>query len=317
MRCLALAMALRERGARSVFVVEPGGAAIMHRFGPRPGAGFGVVEVDPEVRLLVANSLGADAAVFDNYHWDAEAEAGVTAPIVMAIDDLADRPHRVNLLLDPGYGREVANYAALVGSGTQLLLGPSYALVRPGFVRTEPKSVPETVSRVFISFGLSDIEGVAARVVRELMQQAPEVCFDVAVAGNAESLPALLAMAAANRCLTVHIDADTAPLMRAADAAVGAGGAMTWERRALGLPSLAVIVADNQRATIQRLAADGVLLAVDLHKPEFETRMAETFARLLDPVIRRAMIDNPLAPCDGQGAARAAEVFLEMIAGVS
>ena len=308
-RCLALALALKAKGARCVFVAGPDGAAILQRF----GAGFDcIVTPDDPARLARLNALGAEAAVLDNYALGAGFEGALSAPVVMAVDDLADRDHAVQLLLDAAYGRAAADYTARA-PGAKLLLGPDYALLRPGFER-QPRPVPDTLARLFISFGLSDVEGVTARVVRRLLALAPDAAIDVAVADGAQSLPALRGLAVADPRLIVHIDADTAPLMRGADAGVGAGGAMTWERRAAGLPSLAVIVAENQRPGIEALAREGVVLAVDLKSPTFDADFDAAFFRLADPAQRRAMIDNPHAACDGRGAERAADALLAAIA---
>ena len=309
MRCLALAMALQAKGAHCVFVVGPEGVAILHRF----GGGFDCdIAQDEVARLARLNALGAEAVVVDDYTLGADFERALSASAVMAIDDLADRDHAVQLLLDPAYGRVADHYAARA-PGVKLLLGPAYALLRPGFER-KSRLVPDTLARLFVSFGLSDVEGVTGRLVHRLLALAPETVIDVAVADGAQSLPVLRDLAAADPRLALHIDAASAPLMRAADAGVGAGGAMTWERRAVGLPSLAVIVAENQRPGIEALAREGVLLAVDLKAPTFETDFDAAFAKLQIPAQRRVMIDSPHAPCDGRGAERAARALLEAIA---
>ena len=309
MRSVALAMALQAKGARCVFVVGPEGLAILERF----GAPFECVTAEDDAsRLAKVDALAAKAVVVDDYALGADFEGELSAPVVMAIDDLADRPHQANILLDPGYGRVEADYADLA-PGAALLLGPDYALLRPGFERRESE-IPDALSRIFVSFGLSDVAEITGQVARRLLALAPDAYIDVAVADGAQSLPALRDLAAAQPRLALHVDAAAAPLMRAADAGVGAGGAMTWERCAIGLPSLAVVVAENQRPGIEALAREGVVLAVDLAAPTFEANFDAAFARLQDPAQRRAMIDNPHARCDGRGAGRVAEALLGAIA---
>ena len=105
---------------------------------------------------------------------------------------------------------------------------------------------------------------------------------------------------------------DVAALMGAADLAIGAGGGSTWERAALRLPTLAVIVAENQRRMIERLAQDGGLLSVDLDQPDFETALAAAYDRLQDAGLRRKLADRAAALCDGQGADRVAQALLAL-----
>jgi spore coat polysaccharide biosynthesis predicted glycosyltransferase SpsG len=248
----------------------------------------------------------------DDYGLDAAFEAALGVP-VLVVDDLADRPHACALLLDSAYGRRPEDYATRA-PGARLLLGPAFALLRAGFAGAD-RAVQPGVARVFVCFGLSDVGGVAGRAVRRLRPRLPEARFDVALAGDAASREALCALAAADPGVVLHIDADVAPLMRAADLGVGAGGGMVWERRASGLPQLVVTVADNQRPMAARLAKDGVIAAVDLADPAFDIRLVEAFDRLLDPAARQAQIDNPAGRCDGRGAERAAQALRAVVAG--
>ena len=167
--------------------------------------------------------------------------------------------------------------------------------------------------RLFVSFGLSDVGGVAARAVAAIRARFATIEIDVALASDAQSLARLEARAAADPALRLHIDASNmAPLMAVADLAVGAGGASTWERCCLGLPTLAVIVADNQRRAIQGLAKVGALLAVELDDPAFETKLTVTLDHLWEPRMRAALRTASAAVCDGGGAARVADAILAL-----
>jgi len=301
-RCLALARALEAEGADCVFVVEPLGVDLLGRLG---WTGEVIPADDAPARLAAIRAAASDAVVVDDYRLDTRFEADLPGA-VLAIDDLADRPHACRLLLDSAYGRAADDYAALA-PGADLLIGPDYALLRDGFAapRREP---PERVERVFLSFGLSDVGGIAARAVRLLRPRAPKARFDVALAADAPSVAAMRELD-----VSLHLDADVAPLMRAADLGVGAGGGMVWERRAAGLPQLVVTLADNQRPMAARLAAEGGIATVDLNQPDFDTRLAAGFTTLLAPGARRAQLDNPAARCDGLGARRAARALLEAV----
>ncbi len=302
-RALALARALEVEGANCTFVTSSLGADLLARLGWTDPVAR--AETDA-ARLEAIHAAKPDAVVVDDYGLDAGFERRLPG-VVMVIDDLADRPHACDLLLDSAYARAPADYAAWA-PGARLLLGPDYALLRQGFSapRREP---PERVGRVFVCFGLSDVGGIAARTVRVLRPLLPESAFDVALAADAPSVTSLHALD--DPRVIIHLDADVAPLIHAADLGIGAGGGMVWERRAAGLPQLIVTVADNQRPMAARLAADGVLAAVDLVSPTFEADLAAAFTRLLDPAARRAQIDCSTARCDGLGAQRAARVLLE------
>ena len=282
-----------------------------------PGA-FGVEprpQGDPRSLAALAQALDPAAVVLDDYAADAVAERMLAAPgrVLMAVDDLADRPHAVDLLLDPGYGRDAADYAALA-PGAQVLAGPAYALLRPGFGGDATAPVDGPLRRLFVSFGLSDVEGVTARAAGLARMVLPDVALDVALAAEARSLPLLRARANAGEPIALHVDTpDVAGLMRRADAALGAGGSSVWERCALGLPSLAVVVADNQRPLIEALQAQGVVIGCDLHASDFEARFVAGLEALRDPGRRRTLAERSRALCDGRGAERAARALLARI----
>ena len=182
-----------------------------------------------------------------------------------------------------------------------------------GFVSAELAATPALTPTT--PDGESDVGGVAARVYDALRSRLAGVDIDLALAGDAVSLNPLRARAETDANLILHVNAtDVVALMGRADAAIGAGGGSTWERACLGLPTLAVIVAENQRETIERLTQDGVLLSVSLDDPDFEEALNGAFDRLSDAAIRANLANGAARLCDGQGADRAAEALLARIA---
>ena len=319
MRGLALAEALHARGAVCTFALPPWGERLLQRFAAAPPAVHPLARTgEPAAIAAAVEAVGPDVLVLDDYSLAAAdlAALGRRGPLTLVIDDLADRTYACDLLVDPGYGREASDYALLVPVGCEVLAGPPYALLRAAFTRRDPLDLRPTagpVRRAFVSFGLSDVEGIAARATAQLRACAPEVRLDVALAADAASLPRLQAMAAADPALMVHVDArDVATLMQAADVAVGAGGSATWERCALGLPTLAVVVADNQREMIARLAEAGVVLAVDMAAEDFGGGLRTAFSRLCAPTVREALRRASQALCDGRGAERVAQAMIRL-----
>lgn len=315
MRCLSLAGALAARGAALTFAVGPDEARLIERFAP----GLAPDLIRPVELASTVRRGGCDGVVIDDYgvvDSDEHALRRYGCPVIMVIDDLADRAHLVDLLLDPGYGRTLADYVGLVPKHAQVLAGPRYALLRPEFarLRDEARATPDEPQRIFVSFGLSDVASVAIRAMEVIRPLATGARFDVAVSADAESLPALQAMAAADPGVVLHVETtEVADLMAQADLAVGAGGGSTWERCCLGLPSLAVIVADNQKDMIERLAEGGVVIGVDMAVRKWEHALSEGFVALLDPTRRRAMRKASLALCDGKGAELAADALMARI----
>lgn len=308
MRSLTLARALAQGGATCGFLAGPEVAAVLNAFAPD--------------MARAEDDAGFDAVVFDHYGLSAEDQRALAkGRPTLVIDDLADRPLASDLVLDSGPARKAQDYAGLVPARARLLLGPSHAPVRPAFAALREKALARRaqrtpVRRILVSLGLTDVGGITERVVGLLRPLIGEAALDVVVGGAAPSLPALRALARRDPRLVLHVDAQDMPqLTLEADLAVGAGGSTTWERCVLALPTLALILADNQAPAARALAAAGVAPCLDVAAPDFETVFAREVSDLLDNADRRAALSAASAGvCDGLGAERAAAAFLEMIA---
>lgn len=298
MRCLTLAGALAARGASCAFARTPEAADILARYAPD--------------MPLVGEDAPADLVVLDSYRMAPPTEAAwrARAGRLAVIDDLA-RPHDADLVLDPSFGREARDYSAPV-----VLAGPGYALVRPAFAAARAAALArrsEPARRCLVSLGLTDVGGITGRVAAALADSG--LALDVVVGAGAPSLRALEALAADGR-ITLHVDSDDmAGLITRADLCVGAGGSSVWERACLGLPTVTLILADNQRDMAMKLDAAGVTVALDARWPGLETRLSDAVARLVrDDALRAGLSARSAALCDGLGADRAAEGFLGLVA---
>lgn len=209
-----------------------------------------------QVKDVLASTRKAAWLVVDHYALDArwEREMRPLAEKILCIDDLANRPHECDLLLDQNFSDDPdRRYAGLVPATCQTLIGPDFSLLRPEFAYWRSKIEPREgrVGRIFLFFGGSDAANVTAKVLRALDVSkclGPDVTVDV-VTGNAnphnDEIQAVVRQMHGVRYFQ-QVD-NMAELMAKADLAIGATGAATWERSALGLPTLAVSVADNQR----------------------------------------------------------------------
>jgi len=303
MRSLTLAGALARAGAQPLFLADPWIARVVERFS---GPGIAHTPERPD---------GFDAVVFDSYRLGVtdHLERGRGRP-AMAIDDLADRPLGVDLVLDPGPARTASDYAGLVDDGATLLLGPTYALVRPEFAAA--REAPRSGERVLLSLGLTDVGGITARVANRLLPRLGDAALDVVLGHGAPSREAVERLAARDPRVNVHIDTtDMAGLCASATLAVGAGGSSLWERCAAGLPSVVVVLADNQVPQVDAAEAAGACERVDARAPDFEAALDRAFTGLMRSPERRARMGRAAAGlCDGQGAERAAQALLGLLA---
>jgi UDP-2,4-diacetamido-2,4,6-trideoxy-beta-L-altropyranose hydrolase len=326
MRCLTLARALVERGAACAFVESRAAAGILRRFGWPSQTLLAMTDADDlggqvAYAAEIADRFGADVVVVDHYRAGAAEEDRLRAPgrRIVVLDDLADRRHACDLLIDPGYGRRREHYDGLIGGACAVRLGPSHALVRPEFAAARQRAMSRRAQhgparRALVSLGLTDVGGVTERVVRALTPTLEEARLDIVLGDGAASLPALTAMSGRDRRLHLWIDnAEMASLMADADIAVGAGGSSVWERAAVGLPTATVILAENQRAMIEHMADAGFTRALDAGAADFEDGLRAAWTLLAgDPALRWRLAERASELCDGHGAGRVAEAVLRL-----
>lgn len=314
MRCLTLADGLTATGWRCVFAVDAVTQATIPAL-----AGRKVVELtgglDP-TSLMEAYPGGTDLLVTDHYGIDTAYEGACRgwAGHILAIDDLADRHHECDLLLDQTLGRTVEDYRPWVGPDTRLMLGPDYALLRPEFGRSREDSLAarqvRPPRRILVSAGLTDPFNVTIMLLDAISRIRCSLAVDVVIGSGCPHLVAIHE-AAHNIGASVHVDCtDIARLMAAADLALGAPGATSWERCCLGLPSLLLILAENQRPNAAALESAGAAMVLGDRRSLDATAVACSLAEVLDDVRKLSQMSACAAAiCDGRGLDRVGELL--------
>lgn len=340
-RCATLAGALRAQGAETLFLCRglpeawqawlAGQALPWRDLGParaphQPSTGdpphaawlaTGWAQ-DAEDGAAVLEGAQADWLVVDHYALDARWERAMRtcARRLLAIDDLADRDHAVDALLDLNLHEHAASrYAGRVPASTRLLLGPRHALLRPAFAeaRRGLRPRPDEVRRVLVFFGGFDARNTTGAVLSALDAMRQDgvggiFAVDAVIGAAHPAREALQAFCAARHGWACHVQTERmAELMAAADLAIGAGGGATWERCALGLPAIAVAQANNQVAQVATAARAGVLCAPQLRDESAAAWRVPIEALWLDPLRRARLADAAHALVDGQGAVRVAQ----------
>lgn len=328
LRCLTLARQLHEQGAQVTFACRD-----------LPGAPLAIIPGQYEV-LRLRGSEAADATVdgaadcaglaarlgerrfdwcvVDHYALDAvwHQAARRFAKRIMVIDDLADRPLDCDVLLDQGFDdNSAARYASRLQRPAMQLFGPQYALLREEFLLARASAAPRngSVQRVVVFFTGGDDGGELFKCLQALVHWGLNVHVDVVIGSDHPGEKSLAAYCQAQRW-QLHVQVDyMARLLAEADLAIGAAGSASWERCAVGVPSLLVILADNQRslaAGLHRLGAavnlgDAGKLTVEQYRHALEGLVPPQLA---------AMSAAAWNLVDGLGAGRVSLAMLESLA---
>lgn len=320
LRCLALAEELKMLGVEARFATDRLTLDTVGLLGASP---FDVIETAPAEAYQHAAARETDIVILDGYAFDRAVEErwqGLAKTLV-AIDDLASRPHACDVLVDHAAGRDAAEYAGLVPLGCAVLAGPSYALLRPQFAALRARALVRRRSqaprRMLIAMGLTDVGGVTRLAVEGVRRTGLGLSIDVVTGRTAESLPWLRDQAQAG-ALQLHVDLDAlgmADLMAEVDIAIGSGGGTSLERCCLGLPSLVIMVADNQRSSVSNLVRAGAVTLVGMLAEATPEQIAASLAALVgDRAALERQARAAAAVVDGEGARRASRVILDRLA---
>ncbi len=345
-RCLTLAGALQAAGYRCHFVCRalPGHLAAFitaqqYEVTLLPSRS---VPVDPAERQPYQQWLGApwhtdadqtlsviqrvlggsvDLLVVDHYGLDARWHQVLrpAAGRILVLDDLADRPLDADWVLDQTHGRAPSDYHRwLSRSDTRILAGACYALLRPEFAQwrgtaLRRRQAAVETPRLLITLGGADPENLSARLLASLVQAFDHGTLSVDLvigASNPHSASLRECVAAMPFETRLHVATPKmAELMVEADLAIGAAGTTSWERCVLGLPTLTLCLADNQREVLANLAQAGAIQSLPLEavsspeglKHAIETGLAQ----------RHSMTEAAARITDGLGIKRVMMALLE------
>lgn len=231
-------------------------------------------QADAADTVATLASLKPDWLVVDHYALDQRWETALAPHCkkIMVIDDLADRPHHCHLLLDQNLGRQPEDYAGLVSAQCQLLIGSRYALLRPEFAALRAYSLQRraqpALKNLLITMGGVDQHNATGQVLEALKccTLPPECPITVVMGQQAPWLLQVQRQAHAMPWPTevlVNIN-DMAQRMADSDLAIGAAGSTSWERCCLGLPTLMVVLADNQMDAAKHLEQTGAAVRITL-----------------------------------------------------
>jgi len=309
MRCLALAKGLVETGWRCGFAVAPGSADTVPALA---SSGFDIREAVTTSDMVQAWPDGATLAVVDHYDLGKDFENALQAwaDKVMTIDDLADRTHACDLLLDSAAGEE--DYAGLVPAYGRSLLGPDFALLRPEFrvsrLRRNRAGSPATPGKILVSLGGTDPDNRCVDVLRWLNGcNVPLAVTVVLGASNVDCKELEKELSAPRHILTVHRHvSDMAALLENTDLVIGAVGNSAWERCCIGVPSLLVVLAENQMRMADRLSKAGAATVISkLGGSAIECSVSVLEKLLEDAGALTEMERAAFGLCDGLGVNRA------------
>ena len=327
MRCLTLADTLRARGAEPVFAMRMLSGNLTERARQR---GFDALELPPQGAEATARRAGEleDAAqtraalafspgwiVVDHYGLGAAWESAMrqTGASILAIDDLADRAHDCDVLLDQNLVSGMEHrYAGLADGAALRLLGPRYAMLKREYLdaRSDLARKPGPVRRVLAYFGAADRQLTIMAVQAFLSLKLSGVRLDVVLDTGNPQHEEVRRLCALSDSVTRHSQLpDLAGAMARADLCIGASGATSWERLCMGLPAIVVTMADNQIPIAAELARRGLITWIGDAKDLKTGDMADAIKHAAAKGVSASDIEAMMNTVDGLGVERVCDTI--------
>ena len=274
-------------------------------------------QIDVEHCNAVLNDP-VDWIIIDHYALDFRWETAMRDKCqkMMCIDDLADRVHECDLLLDQNLGRTEDDYVELVSSGTKLLLGPQYALLRQEFADWREASLKARIQpqlrHLLVTMGGVDNANVTEVILNTIDQVQPIdlECITVILGPHApwrDNVKKLASEMSASVTLLSSVN-NMAELMAQCDLAIGAGGTTTWERCSLGIPTVLISLAENQNYISREVGKAGAAILCDVQDVEHE--LGNILRVISEPDCMQRLSWNASQITDGRGMQSVRQLLL-------
>lgn len=266
---------------------------------------------DANETFEVICELDPDWIIVDHYALDATWLSIIEKPNakILVIDDLGDRELICDVLVDQNLGASAEKYHGKLPSNCQLLLGPTFALLRSEFKDWRERSLEGRLNRnvenILISMGGVDAGNYTLRTLIELTKsEYAKTCVFTVVIGSSYPHTDALHEFVEETKLRISVLSNVknmAEIMSKSDLCIGAGGSTSWERCCLGLPTISFAIADNQIEIAKHLSQKKVAIFSDLSNLIIDF---ERFFDISEIDLQRSLSTHSHQICDGLGIPR-------------
>jgi UDP-2,4-diacetamido-2,4,6-trideoxy-beta-L-altropyranose hydrolase len=328
MRCIALAQALQEVNGQPVFVmttVVPALQSRLESFGMKfTNISTQAGSYDDSMQTArLAKEMSAVWVILDGYHFDDNYQKYI-------------KDHELNLLILDDYGHSHHYFADLVLNqniyaqedlyvsrelSVQLLLGVNYSLLRSEFLASKvwSREIAPAAQKILVTLGGGDLNNVTAKVIQAIAQINVEGLEVVVIVGGSNPHLQSIEKVIQELSFNVRLISDPPSIlgwMKWADIAVSGGGSTCYELAFLGLPSLIIVLAENQRMVAAGLESAGISINLGWHLDVTPQDIAYRVAGLISSHdLRAEMSRRGRELVDGNGAMRVVQkMYGQMLA---
>tara|TARA_Y100000816_G_scaffold1913_1_gene1081 strand:+ start:29216 stop:30286 length:1071 start_codon:yes stop_codon:yes gene_type:complete len=307
-RCLRIANKLRDKSADCSFICKELSGSLIKLIKDQ---GFKVFLLSQEIKMPNKNSsiivdklfnwktdalqtaeilknLQTNTLIVDHYGIDKKWE-DYQKPYckkIMAIDDLDNRKHSVDIILDQNLFPNIQKrYLKNSNKNCRKFIGLEYAFLDPNFIKKRKfiRRQKKEVSKIFIYLGNTGSSNILRRILKVFIDNSlNKFKIEVIFTGDAEEKNKIINLSRNHKFIKIlDTQPNLADIMSSADLSIGAGGLTTWERIYLGLPSAVITVADNQKECSEYLNSLGLIWLIGHHDQIDDNKITDDIKKIL------------------------------------
>jgi len=315
MRCLSLAEGLKRKHWQCAFVMKDYDARLADKIEEK---GFELrlipkessLKEDLKLTRKYASQWKVSIILTDSYDLDREYLKTLKEDkfFVLSIDDSTQTHFYSDILLNQNIHATAREYSERIEPYTKLLLGPKYALLREDFVSSRnAERISEKVQKVLVTMGGGDPYNQSLKVLRALENMKEAFSITVLLGSSFLFHEEIenFTRRASKKIKIVHNTNQVARLMKESDLAISASGCTVWELCCLGVPTILLILSENQEPIAQSLQKKGIMKNLGWFNQVNEPYIQQEVSKLsADQKLRKEMADKGQLLLDGLGVKR-------------
>lgn len=255
-RCTSLYQAFKEKGVLPEFIVN-GDESVKELL---EGLNYKIFNWLKKSESLFNLLQTTDTVVIDSYLADHGFYRKISemVKVFVCIDDTERLTYPKGIVINSSAIEEDSKY--FEKEGVTYLFGSQYIPLRREFWEIPRKNIKEAIENVLITFGGDDIRNMTPKVLRTLINNFPEIIKNVVIGRGFRNIKEIKSVVDDRADLIYYPDAkEMKEAMLGSDIAISAGGQTLYELARVGVPTIAIAVADNQLNNIKGLQKAGFI----------------------------------------------------------
>jgi UDP-2,4-diacetamido-2,4,6-trideoxy-beta-L-altropyranose hydrolase len=262
-----------------------------------------------------ASNIDADVLILDSYknHGKFLTNLRNAVDVCVVIDDNNILPfYDADIVLNQNIGAEQRVYRAR--KDTTFLLGAKYAMVSGRFIDTAPINITLEVKNIAVTMGGADLKNTTLKVL-EFVREYNRYTYEVIIGGGFNNIEEIKEAAGKSDNINLVFNADMAEILSRCQGAVSACGSTIYELSLLGIPTVGIVTADNQKDLSLMMEKTGLILNAGLESAMERSSFRKLFEDMTgNTALRKKMHNSQLKEVSREGVKNIKDAIVSKLA---